>query len=366
MTGRWRIHRRANPADDRLLGIMDPLQLCAVSPLHQPRRGSTNATYLPKDPRYGHSHIDYVMVSCRWATSAHKCSVKWGVSCQRWGRRYDDGLVSCVWVCRTFSQRKRDTHIDYAPFMAKDGGELRERFDARVKQHMTATLCDTAVASASLERLTKCLTTAAQETLHVKQYHNLRKRCVSNRTLQLYEQRRRDFANLSEYEIMWLNAQSACHLVKTTESTSMGYSTISRRLREGKQAVVTCIDYSAAFDTNSHMFLDKALAEAGVGAKVRRIVHAIFAAATGVVCLRHPEGTMTLSEPFDIPRGVLQGDTFSPVAFIAGLDRIFRIHDLHNPGVRLALARLRPSCRSSSTRMTPRSSMRMLRQRLPE
>ncbi len=42
------------------------------------------------------------------------------------------------------------------------------------------------------------------------------------------------------------------------------------------------------------MFLDEALAETGVGAKVRRIVQAIFAAATGVVRLRHPDGTMAL------------------------------------------------------------------------
>ena len=90
--------------------------------------------------------------------------------------------------------------VDYAPFMAKDGDELRQRFDARVKQHLTATHCDTAVASASLERLTKCVTTAAQETLAVKHHQTLRKRCASNRTRQLYEQRRRDFAKLSEDE----------------------------------------------------------------------------------------------------------------------------------------------------------------------
>ena len=35
-----------------------------------------------------------------------------------------------------------------------------------------------------------------------------------------------------------------------------------------------------SFDTESQMFLDEALAEAGVSAKVRRIVQAIFAAAT--------------------------------------------------------------------------------------
>ena len=108
---------------------------------------------------------------------------------------------------------------------------------------------------------------------------------------------------------------------------------IAMILREGRQAVITFIDYSAAFDTESQVFLDEALAEAGVEAKVRRIVQAIFAAATGVVRLRQPDGTMALSEPFDIARGVLQGDIFSPVAFIAGLDRIFWLHDVPNPGV---------------------------------
>ena len=40
-----------------------------------------------------------------------------------------------------------------------------------------------------------------------------------------------------------------------------------------------------------------------------------------------------MSEPFDIERGVLQGDIFSPVSFIAGLDRILRRHDISNSGV---------------------------------
>ena len=56
-------------------------------------------------------------------------------------------------------------------------------------------------------------------------------------------------------------------------------------LRQGRQAVITFIDYSAAFASESQMFLDEALAEAGVGAKVRRMGQANFAAATGVVGL---------------------------------------------------------------------------------
>ena len=71
------------------------------------------------------------------------------------------------------------------------------------------------------------------------------------------------------------------------------------------------------------MSLDEALAQTGIGAKVIRIMQAIFAAATGVVRLRHPDGTMPLSETFDIARGV---------RLIGCLERFFRMHDLQNPG----------------------------------
>ena len=117
----------------------------------------------------------------------------------------------------------------------------------------------------------------------------------------------------------------------TTYVPSDGSSTWS----SGKEdkAVVTFIDYSAAFDTESQLFLDSALAETGVSSKVRRILQAILPAATGVVRIRQQDGGVVMSEPFNIERGVLQGDIFSPVCFIAGLDRIFRRYDQVNPGM---------------------------------
>ena len=85
----------------------------------------------------------------------------------------------------------------------------------------------------------------------------------------------------------------------------------------------------------SQIFLDGALADAGISAKVRRIIQAIFAAATGIVRVRLSSGVNVMSEPFNIERGVLQGDIFSPVSFIAddGLDKLFRTHDVANSGV---------------------------------
>ena len=107
---------------------------------------------------------------------------------------------------------------------------------------------------------------------------------------------------------------------------------IAMVLREGRYAVITFIDYSAAFDTESQLFLDSTLADARVSVKVRRIIQAIFAAATGIVRIRQPSGDNMFSDPFNIERGVLQGDIFSHVRFIAGLDRIFRLHDVATLG----------------------------------
>ena len=47
-------------------------------------------------------------------------------------------------------------------------------------------------------------------------------------------------------------------------------------------------------------------------------------------CVRIGNG---VSDSFDISRGVLQGDIFSPVAFIAGLWKIFTTHDRPDAGV---------------------------------
>ena len=82
-------------------------------------------------------------------------------------------------------------------------------------------------------------------------------------------------------------------------------------LRDGRNAVITFIDYSLAFDTESQIFLDGAFADAGVSAKVRRNIQAVFAAATGIVRVRLPSGVNVISEPFNIERGMLQGDIFS-------------------------------------------------------
>ena len=109
--------------------------------------------------------------------------------------------------------------------------------------------------------------------------------------------------------------------------------TIDMLISESKPAVITFIDYTAAFDTVSHKFLDQALSSAGISSKLRRVVQSIFHAASGCVRITRPDGCQETSESFSISRGVLQGDIFSPVAFITGLMHIFKAHDTKDSGV---------------------------------
>ena len=107
--------------------------------------------------------------------------------------------------------------------------------------------------------------------------------------------------------------------------------TIDMLLREGREAIITFIDYTAAFDTERQKFLDKVL---GAAAKLRRIAQAIFRVAHGCVRIRNNDLTFSdLEQQFEISRGVLQGDIFSPVKFIAGLWQIFTKHDTPGAGV---------------------------------
>jgi hypothetical protein len=97
-------------------------------------------------------------------------------------------------------------------------------------------------------------------------------------------------------------------------------------IKAESSCVVTFIDFSAAFDTVSHFFLDQALEEAGASVKCRAIFREIYEKAKGRVKIRSPSGETLLSEPFDIRRGVVQGDIFSPLCFILALAVIIKKH----------------------------------------
>ena len=102
---------------------------------------------------------------------------------------------------------------------------------------------------------------------------------------------------------------------------------VDKMLRENKPMVLTFIDYSAAFDSVGHKFLDMALGEAKARQKTRAIFRSIYGSATARTKVKSIDGQVVLSEKFPVRRGVIQGDLTSPIYFIIALEAILRRHD---------------------------------------
>ena len=108
-------------------------------------------------------------------------------------------------------------------------------------------------------------------------------------------------------------------------------------IRLGKKIAITFIDFTAAFDTVSHKFIDRALEAAGVGNKERSMFRAIYKAASAFTTVSAANGRKVKSECFPVDRGVVQGDITSPLYFILALQLILHMHDSSpDKGVTLA------------------------------
>jgi hypothetical protein len=98
-------------------------------------------------------------------------------------------------------------------------------------------------------------------------------------------------------------------------------------LEQGEELVATFIDYSAAFDSVSHRFLDEALKKAGASNKSRAMFRAMYKVASAHTVVADTDGGKVRSETFQINRGVVQGDIVSPLYFILALQLILERHD---------------------------------------
>ena len=69
---------------------------------------------------------------------------------------------------------------------------------------------------------------------------------------------------------------------------------------------VTYIDFTAAFDSTSHKYLDGALKRAGASRKKRALFRVIYEAAAGTARVLGINGEHKYSHTFEIQRGVIQ------------------------------------------------------------
>lgn len=75
---------------------------------------------------------------------------------------------------------------------------------------------------------------------------------------------------------------------------------VDKMLREDKPLVLTFIDYSAAFDSVGHKFLDRALGEAAVKPKTRAIFRSIYSSASAKTRVKSTDGQHVFSEAFPV------------------------------------------------------------------
>lgn len=84
---------------------------------------------------------------------------------------------------------------------------------------------------------------------------------------------------------------------------------------------ITFIDYSAAFDSIGHKFLDESLAAAGASRKTRAMFRAIYTAAEGITRVHGLNANTIYSETFKVRRGVIQGDNITDLFYSSdGID----------------------------------------------
>ena len=75
-------------------------------------------------------------------------------------------------------------------------------------------------------------------------------------------------------------------------------------LRRGQRIVLTFIDYSVAFDSISHKFLDEALADVGVSFKLRAMFRAVYSVVSAFTSVPAPDGKTVKSDCFRVKCGV--------------------------------------------------------------
>jgi hypothetical protein len=110
-------------------------------------------------------------------------------------------------------------------------------------------------------------------------------------------------------------------------------------IRTGNGCVFAFIDFVSAFDTVSHHFLDESMGEIEAELieqnrlqevlqlrKCRAMFRAIYAKASACVRVTDSAGQRMCSDLFPVDRGVVQGDIFSPVAFILALAVVMMRH----------------------------------------
>jgi hypothetical protein len=115
--------------------------------------------------------------------------------------------------------------------------------------------------------------------------------------------------------------QGAYRPLRQTQDHIYSISTICEKFNDkGKDAYFAFQDLKAAFDLIPRQVIWEALGEINVPEALTQAIKSMFTGVKGVVRI---DGRS--SDPFDIERGVNQGDSMSPLLFVIVMDAILKI-----------------------------------------
>ena len=102
----------------------------------------------------------------------------------------------------------------------------------------------------------------------------------------------------------------------------------------------TYIDYSSAFDSVSHKYLDRILTNAGASRKTPPRFCTIYAAAEGIARVKGLHDNKVHIASFKVRRGVIQcniiqGDIISPIFFTLAMEQLFPTHKNFSAGIKV-------------------------------
>ena len=93
LTGRWSIHGQTNCCGEHMLRFMSRNHLAATQSYFHPRRGTTNATYLPTSADKSPGQIDHVLTPWRWFSSILNVKTRWDLNKLRWKTKRDHAAI---------------------------------------------------------------------------------------------------------------------------------------------------------------------------------------------------------------------------------------------------------------------------------
>ena len=192
--GRSNIHTRSDNGGDRLLSIMNKIDLRCVTTYFQPRRNHNNASFINIQPNVAPSQIDHVLISSRWSSSVRNCKMKWGIAFEAYGRKYDHALVQFKFKIRLRCERKSARK----DFSALKSPTIQRAHESCIEESFRSnprpsSPCD------QWGRLTNTLQ-KAQSTLPSKRELGTKKWETSEETLQLVKQRSQNWSRIDNDE----------------------------------------------------------------------------------------------------------------------------------------------------------------------